>query len=140
MAFTLDPRIAQDSHKIGDTALCELRLMNHRHVPWFNLVPRREGITEIYQLSKADQQQLIHESCELGRLSMEHFKGDKLNIGAIGHVVPQLHIHHIVRYRNDHQWPKVFWGLLDELAPYSEKELQQRLNEVQSLFSAILVT
>ncbi|MGD8576244.1 MAG: HIT family protein, partial [Thiohalophilus sp.] len=76
----------------------------------FILVPDRDDISEIYELDETDQQQLMQESVILGRAMMRAFKGDKLNIAALGNVVPQLHIHHIVRYRGDPAWPAPVWG------------------------------
>lgn len=107
---------------IGGLPLSRLLLLNDVRYPWFILVPRREGITEIYQLDEADQQQLLHESSHLGRFLMESFNGDKLNIGALGNLVPQLHLHHIVRFTGDEAWPGPVWGV-GTAEPYGEAEL-----------------
>jgi diadenosine tetraphosphate (Ap4A) HIT family hydrolase len=84
--------------------------MNDANYPWFILVPDRDNITEMFQLEQADQQQLITESSMLSKTISEQFKADKINIAALGNMVPQLHIHHIVRYRNDAAWPAPVWG------------------------------
>ena len=139
MPFRLHPTLEKDSHKVGDTRLCELRMIDHQHVPWFLLIPRLEDISEIYQLSEVDQQQLIIESSKLGSLAMDFYKGDKLNVGTIGHAVPQLHMHHVVRYFTDHQWPQVFWTVLSELDRYPTENAQQKVAEAQQLFKDILV-
>lgn len=110
--FTLDPQLARDTLPIGDLPLCRLLLMNDATYPWFILVPRRADIREIYQLAAVDQQQLLAESSQLARLLAEQFFADKLNIAALGNLVPQLHVHHLVRYRTDPAWPKPVWGLL----------------------------
>lgn len=108
---------------MGELPLSRLLLLNDARYPWFVLVPRREAITEIYQLDEAEQQQLLRESSQLGQFLMESFNGDKLNIGALGNLVPQLHLHHIVRYRDDAAWPGPVWGVgISE--PYTEPELQ----------------
>ena len=78
--------------------------------PWFILVPDRENITEIHQLDEADQQQLMRESVLLSRVLEKAFSPDKLNIAALGNMVPQCHIHHIVRYQTDVAWPAPVWG------------------------------
>lgn len=140
MAFQINPTLENDSHKIGDTSLCELRLIDHQHVPWFLLVPKIENISEIYQLSQSDQRQLIQESSVVGEKAMSFYKGDKLNLGTIGHAVPQLHVHHVVRYFDDHQWPKVFWSILAELDRYPATLREQRIEEAQALFTDILVS
>ena len=82
-------------------------------------MPKREDITEVYQLNDADRQQLLHESCVLSEAMNELFAPDKLNIAALGNVVPQLHIHHIARYESDPAWPKPIWGVVaaDEYDP-----------------------
>jgi diadenosine tetraphosphate (Ap4A) HIT family hydrolase len=85
-------------------------LMRDANYPWFIMVPDREGITEIYQLSEADQLQLLRESSQLSATLVERFHADKLNIAALGNVVPQLHVHHVVRYRDDPAWPAPVWG------------------------------
>lgn len=139
MPFHLYPTLKKDSYKIGDTQLCELRMIDHQHVPWFLLIPRRENVSEIYELSEADQQQLIIESSNIGSRAMDFYKGDKLNVGTIGHAVPQLHMHHVVRYFSDHQWPKVFWTVLSELDRYPADIAEQKIAEAQGLFKNILV-
>lgn len=73
-------------------------------------MPRRPGIREIHELSEGDQQQLLRESSVLGKGLMEVFSGDKLNIAALGNMVPQLHLHHIVRHEGDAAWPGPVWG------------------------------
>lgn len=120
--FTLHPQLEKDGIVMGEFPLSRLLLLNDSRYPWFVLVPRRENITEIYQLSEADQQQLLLESSRLGRLMMEGFSGDKLNIGALGNLVPQLHLHHIVRYKNDEAWPGPVWGVGAAL-PYSGEQV-----------------
>jgi diadenosine tetraphosphate (Ap4A) HIT family hydrolase len=90
--------------------------MNENRYPWFILVSEREGLAEIYQLDGADQSLLLQESSLLARGLAEAFAADKMNIAAIGNLVPQLHIHHIVRYRTDPAWPAPVWGKFDPLS------------------------
>jgi diadenosine tetraphosphate (Ap4A) HIT family hydrolase len=106
----IDARLKQDCINLGRMPLCHLLLMLDANYPWFILVPDRDDISEIYELDETDQQQLMQESVILGRAMMRAFKGEKLNIAALGNVVPQLHIHHIVRYRGDPAWPAPVWG------------------------------
>jgi diadenosine tetraphosphate (Ap4A) HIT family hydrolase len=112
MPFVLHPQLAQDCFPVGDFPLCKLLLMNDQNHPWFILVPRREGISEIYELNELDQMQLWRESAQLGKALMQAYRGDKLNVAALGNQVPQLHLHHIVRHRNDPNWPFPPWGRL----------------------------
>ncbi|MBQ0764637.1 HIT domain-containing protein [Marinobacter psychrophilus] len=108
--FKLHERLAADTLSLGRSRLCELRLMNDSTWPWVILVPMRAGIGEIYQLDEADQQRLLWESSELSRDMMVLFAGDKMNVAALGNIVPQLHLHHIVRFEGDPAWPAPVWG------------------------------
>lgn len=106
----LHPRLAADCIRLGRFKLCHLLLMNDRSYPWFILVPDRDGVREIIDLGPADRRQLLDESCRLSEFLMHAFKGDKLNVAAIGNLVPQLHLHHVVRFRSDRSWPMPVWG------------------------------
>lgn len=108
--FSLHPQLAADSIELGQFELSRLLLINDSQYPWFVLVPQRPDIGEIYQLSATDQQQLLTESSTLAKHLAATFCADKLNIAALGNMVPQLHLHHIVRYRNDPAWPAPVWG------------------------------
>jgi diadenosine tetraphosphate (Ap4A) HIT family hydrolase len=120
--FELHPRLAQDGLPLGRFPLCRLLLMNESRYPWFILVPERPTVSEIYQLPEADRIQLLRESCALSEVLAELFRADKLNVAAIGNRVPQLHVHHVVRYRNDPAWPAPVWGRFEPL-PYTEAAL-----------------
>ena len=134
--MTLHPQLAQDCYVIGRFPLCQLLLMEDANYPWFILVPARTDITEIHQLSDADQQQLMHESVVLSRALEQAFGPDKLNIAALGNVVPQLHVHHIVRYRHDAAWPDPVWGRVARCA-YTEAGRQAVLEQMlRALFEA----
>lgn len=131
-AFELDPRLAADTLAIGDGPLCRVRLMNDARYPWVILVPRRAGITEIYQLAQDDRQQLWTESLQLGERLMTCFGGHKLNVAALGNVVAQLHLHHIVRYRDDAAWPGPVWGRHPS-QPYTAAEAQARIAQLRDV-------
>ena len=122
----LHTQLAHDCVAVGRFPLCRLLLMRDANYPWFVLVPDREDITEIYQLAAEDQQRLIYESSALARALMRHWRGDKINVAALGNVVPQLHLHHIVRFRVDPAWPAPVWGRLPA-APYSDAALAETL-------------
>lgn len=108
--FALHPQLAKDCIEIVDLPLCKLLLCNDSNYPWFILVPKVKNATDIYLLSDDQQQQLFKESKILSEVIMTEFKGDKLNVAAIGNMVPQLHVHHVVRYKSDISWPKPIWG------------------------------
>ena len=103
-------QLKKDCVVLGRLPLCHLLLMNDRSYPWFILVPARIEIREIYQLETGDRRQLMDESCELSEFLIGAYAGDKLNIAALGNQVPQLHLHHIVRYVSDVAWPAPIWG------------------------------
>jgi len=108
--FALDQRLQQDTLVIGDFPLCRLLLSNDSNYPWFILVPRINGIREVFQLDVVDQQRVWQETTALAQLLNEGWSADKMNIGALGNVVSQLHVHVIVRKRDDAAWPAPVWG------------------------------
>ncbi|MDQ7001266.1 MAG: HIT domain-containing protein [Ghiorsea sp.] len=117
----LHPKLAQDCLILGQFDLCALLLMNDSQYPWFILVPQRENINEVHHLPQQEQQQLMVESCLLATALEQAFQADKINIAALGNMVPQLHIHHIARYKSDAAWPKPVWGLHPAVA-YQDDE------------------
>ena len=108
--FSLHPQLTKDTHFVTDLPLCRVLLMNESRYPWFILVPRRTGIREIHELTSAERQQLWAESDQVSRALMAVFQPDKLNIAALGNMVPQLHVHHIARFQSDAAWPAPVWG------------------------------
>lgn len=123
-AFELDARLAADTLPFGDFPLCRILLMNDAQYPWWILVPRRVGVREIYELNDTDQNQLLRESVLFSRALMQAYSGEKLNVAALGNVVPQLHIHHVVRFRGDPAWPAPVWGRTPA-QPYREADQRQ---------------
>lgn len=108
--FTLDPRLQQDTLLVGDFPLCRLLLMNDANYPWFILVPRREAVSELFQLDMADQQALWRETTRLAETLKDAFVADKMNVATLGNMVSQLHMHVVVRRREDVAWPAAVWG------------------------------
>ena len=129
--FQLHERLQQDCISIGRFSLCQLLMMNDKQFPWFILVPERADIKEIYQLNAADRQLLSEESCFVAKNMADLFKADKMNIAAIGNMVPQLHIHHIVRYQTDKAWPAPVWGKF-AAQPYTELQISELTNKVRT--------
>lgn len=123
--FRLDSQLAADTTVLGNFPLSRLLLSKDANYPWCILVPRCEDITEIYHLTEQDQQQLLVESSHLAQMLMGIFKGDKMNIAALGNVVAQLHIHHVVRYHDDVAWPGPVWGK-EPARPYPSGQLLER--------------
>jgi diadenosine tetraphosphate (Ap4A) HIT family hydrolase len=108
--FSLHPRLAADTLRLGRFPLSLLLLMDDARYPWLLLVPERADVREIYELGPADRAQLLAESCHLAARLAAGFGAHKLNVAALGNVVPQLHLHHVVRYRHDAAWPHPVWG------------------------------
>jgi len=117
----LHPKLAQDCFVLGQFDLCLLLLINDSQYPWFILVPQRENISEVHRLPPHEQQQLMIESCLLATAIEQAFQADKINIAALGNMVPQLHIHHIARYKSDIAWPNPVWGAHPAIA-YHDNE------------------
>jgi diadenosine tetraphosphate (Ap4A) HIT family hydrolase len=132
--FELHPVLAADSWYLGDFPLSALLLSRDANYPWFILVPRVAGVEEIYQLDEEQRTQLLEESCLLAEVLQQVFQADKLNIAALGNVVPQLHLHHIVRYHDDAAWPRPVWGVVDSIE-YSEFALSQAIELVLGALS-----
>ena len=126
--FALHPKLAEDTFCLGDFPLSRLLMMNDANYPWFILVPRRAAIREIYQLEVRDQQQLLKESSHLARQMSRLFRADKINIAALGNLVPQLHLHHVARYHQDISWPDPVWGKAPPV-PYGD----ERVFEIREL-------
>lgn len=134
--FTLDPRLDNDTIFIASFTLCDALLMNDARYPWVILVPRITGVTEIYQLSAQQQQQLMLESNNVAQKLAELVSADKMNVAALGNVVSQLHIHHVARYQQDEAWPAPVWGK-GTAVPYSEDEQQAVISQLQQVFSEL---
>jgi len=126
----LHPQLAKDCFEIARLPLSRVLLMNDQQYPWIILVPDRDCITEIFHLSDQDQQQLMRESSAVSLALQQQFNADKINIGALGNMVPQLHIHHIARYTTDVAWPSPAWGKYPAQAYPSEgvSVVLERLN------------
>ncbi len=122
--FELAAELKRDCIDIADWPLCKVLLLNDSQYPWFILVPRQAGLTEIIDMSDNDQVTFMQESAKLSRLITNVFSPDKLNIAALGNMVPQLHIHHIARYKQDIAWPAPVWGKYPAV-PYTHEQLEQ---------------
>jgi diadenosine tetraphosphate (Ap4A) HIT family hydrolase len=132
MSFKLHPQLEKDCIVLGKFDLCQLLLINDSQFPWFILVPQRENVEEIYQLTATEQITLIQESSYLAEKLATIFDADKLNIAAIGNIVSQLHLHHVVRYRNDKAWAAPIWGKFAAV-PYSTQQLEDLKAKLTSL-------
>ena len=110
ITFILNPNLANDCIEIINLGLSKMLLMDDCRYKWLILVPRQANITEIHQLELADQQLLLTEINKAAQFLEKEFQPTKINIGAIGNIVPQLHIHIIARHISDPAWPGTAWG------------------------------
>ena len=129
-AFTLDPQLEQDTVLVADWHLCQVRLMNDSRYPWVILIPKVEDVSEIHQLADEQQQLLLGESVRLSKALEQLFAPHKLNVAALGNMVRQLHIHHIVRFEDDASFPRPVWGVGDAV-PYEAEALSETVNGLQ---------
>jgi len=127
--FQLHPQLEADTVLVGRFPLSLLLLSKDANYPWCILVPQREGMEEIYQLDSADQLQLLHESSLLAETLAALFAADKINVATIGNMVPQLHMHHVVRFKSDVAWPRPIWGAVEAVA-YQEDMLAHRVERI----------
>lgn len=121
--FALHPQLAADTVLVSDWALSRVLLMNDARFPWLILVPRRAGLSELFDLKHAERMVLAE---ELNRASLglkTLFKAKKINVGALGNMVPQLHIHVVARSESDAAWPGPVWGTGKAIA-YSHANCQ----------------
>ncbi len=126
MSFALDPRLAADTWLIGDLALSRALLMNDARYPWVILTPRRPGLVEITDLA-ADERAMLMEEMALAGAALGAWPGvEKINVGALGNIVRQLHAHIIGRRAGDAAWPGPVWGVGAAVA-YEPVERERRL-------------
>jgi diadenosine tetraphosphate (Ap4A) HIT family hydrolase len=109
--WSLHPQLGADTVPVCDLALSRLLVMNDANFPWLILVPRRAGVSEIIDLGD-EQSVLMDEIARVSRALKDETRCDKLNVAAIGNVVPQLHVHIVARRKDDAAWPKPVWGAL----------------------------
>ena len=122
LTWSLDPQLARDTVALGDLPLSRVLVINDANYPWLLLVPRRIGVSEMIDLDEVEQAQLWTEIARAGRALKTVTECDKLNIAALGNVVPQLHVHVIARRIGDAAWPKPVWGAAPPLA-YDKTDL-----------------
>src|ERR1700694_1497167 len=129
-AWSLHSRLKEDTIDIGDLPLCRVLVIKDAHSPWLLLVPRRPEAVEIIDLDEVEQAQLMTEINRVARALKEITSCDKLNIAALGNLVPQLHVHIIARRSSDAAWPRPVWGVM--------QAMEHDASEVQNYISALL--
>lgn len=130
--FALHPRLGTDTHPVADWPLCRVLLMNDCRYPWLVLVPRFNGLREFHDLTPDDQSRLMGEITRASQAVSAAFHPDKINVGALGNMVEQLHVHVIARWASDPAWPGPVWGhgKAEPYAPGAEVTITDRLAAV----------
>ena len=129
--YELHPQLAADSHPVAPFELCELRLMDDANYPWLVLVPRLPDARELLDLDQTQRHLLTDEIDRAARTLRDAFHPHKLNVAALGNLVPQLHVHVIARYAHDAAWPRPVWNVGTAQA-YSADALQARLARLRA--------
>lgn len=132
--MTLNEELAKNSRFVTDLPLCEVRIQNEARFPWILLVPKRDNVEEIIDLSVEDQEQLLKELRMASKVMQEAFDADKLNVGALGNIVRQLHVHVIARYKTDLAWPNPVWGYFELSTQYGADALERRITLIKDAF------
>ena len=132
-AFSLDPRLAADSHFIADWPLSQLRLVDDAHYDWLVLIPRVAGAVEWFDLAPAQQRLLLDEVGHAAAALQATARCEKLNIGALGNIVRQLHVHVLARNTGDPAWPGPVWAA-SPLQRRGEAERDAAIRVWQSAF------
>ncbi|MET0429116.1 MAG: HIT domain-containing protein [Microvirga sp.] len=133
--FTLDHRLQADTAAIGDLALCSVLLMDDARFPWFILVPRREALSELTDLTPEDSATLMEEIRLATGVMQALAKPDKVNVAALGNVVAQLHVHVVGRFRSDPAWPSPIWGV-ETAKAYPAHARAQLIERAGALFAS----
>lgn len=133
--FQLHPQLAADTVPVANWPLCQLLLIKDANYPWLVLVPARDDLRDFDDLAPDDLQQASAEIARASRALKTVFTPDKINVGALGNMVPQLHIHVIARFADDPAWPQPVWGVVPAL-PYTADALESRLTLLRDAFGA----
>ena len=133
MEFYLDDRLAADTFPVLSLGLCSLLLMNDSRWPWLLLIPQRAHIRELYELTPLDQAMLTFETSLVSETLAKMTSCNKLNIGALGNVVPQFHVHIIARNEGDPNWPRPVWGFGGKV-PYPGDAANQFIDRLRAAF------
>lgn len=128
--YALHPQLAADTHPLTSLALCDVRLMDDANYPWLVLVPRIAGARELIDLDAEQRRTLTDEIDAAARLLRDTIRPFKLNVAALGNVIPQLHVHVIGRFEDDPAWPAPVWGRV-AARPYTPEALVERIKLLQ---------
>ena len=135
--FTLHPTIAQDTIEIARWSVCRVLLMKDANYPWLILVPARDGLGGLHELSEDDQPLVMHEICCASRALNGLYIPERINVAALGNMVPQLHIHVIARFKEDPAWPGPVWGVVPRL-DYTAEVLSDTSTKLEAALKGVI--
>ena len=127
--FQLDSRLEADTFLVGELTLSRVLLMDDARFPWVILVPKRADIREIIDLELRDRAMLYREMEAVMDAMKRLFSPTKLNVAALGNMVPQLHMHIIARFEDDQAWPKPVWSV-GQRVPYDPAAAEARAIDI----------
>jgi diadenosine tetraphosphate (Ap4A) HIT family hydrolase len=127
--FELDARLARDTELVASLGLCQLRISKDARWPWFLLVPQRNAVSEVFELTPLDQALLTFETNMVAEALKRATGAEKINVAAIGNIVRQLHVHIVARSEGDPNWPGPIWGF-GQSEPYDDAQKQALINRL----------
>lgn len=134
--FSLHPQLDADTETLTSLSVSRVLMMNDSRFPWLILVPERPDIRDLHDLNAEDYMAAAQEIRNVSTRMAAHFGADKMNVAALGNMVPQLHIHIIARFTQDAAWPKPVWGVGQAMA-YDPTELLERKQRMTSLLEGL---
>lgn len=129
--FSLHPQLEKDTVEVAVWPLCRVLLMNDSTYPWLILVPQRDALREMHDLPPPDRNRLMQEMALASSLLQSATGAEKMNVAALGNMVPQLHVHVIARFSTDPAWPRPVWGVAPA-RPYTQPELEAMLAKLRT--------
>ena len=135
--FILHEKLAADCALVTDWPLSRVLLMNDATYPWLILVPRLPGLRDLDDLTPPSLQEVAREIQSLSKVMKEIFKPTKMNVAALGNMVPQLHIHVIARFEDDPAWPGPVWGVQPP-EPYEGEALEARVSSLRRALDSVV--
>ncbi len=133
--FILNSQLMADTVFLGEFPLSSVLLMNNSLYPWVILVPKRIGVTEIIDLELPERIVLMEEIASASKVMKDTYWPDKINVAALGNVVPQLHVHVIARFKTDEVWPQPIWGKGSK--PYTDNGIREAVEILRREFGKV---
>ncbi|PPR08405.1 MAG: hypothetical protein CFH44_01097 [Proteobacteria bacterium] len=130
--FKLDARLENDTIELGKIEFIKVLMSKDNNYPWLILVPEIADATELFDLNTQQQQLLMQTITKISKDMQVEFSADKINVGALGNVVKQLHIHIVARFETDIAWPGPIWGQ-HPAKPYTQEQLEAQINKMKEM-------